>query len=186
MKVSQLEVDAASNASVQSEVLLAGLCWGGPRATPPGTPPLPSRPSSSRQACVANPAPKFAYTQAAGRGRCASALAHTASPVESPPPERRPRAIGTLGRWKRGFTNETFPGGGVWAEAQAGADGRPPSDDVGSLSRCVALTTAFPSHRVSGGRPLPFSLFLNGVLWGERKEAKCRPRPSVISATIAV
>lgn len=29
MKTSQLEVDAARNASVQSGVLVAGLCWGG-------------------------------------------------------------------------------------------------------------------------------------------------------------
>lgn len=79
MKVSQLKVDAAGNASVQSGVLVECLCWG-PRATPPGTPPLPSRPSSSRQACVANPAPKFAYTRALGRGRSASALAQSALP----------------------------------------------------------------------------------------------------------
>lgn len=59
-------------------------------------------------------------------------------------------------------------GGGVWAEAQAGAaDGRPSRDDVGSLSRCVALTTAFPSHRVSGGRPPPIQPFPQwGVVGG--------------------
>lgn len=40
MKVSQLEVDAASNASVQSEVLLAGLCWGGVHVRRPQGRPL--------------------------------------------------------------------------------------------------------------------------------------------------
>lgn len=47
-----------------------------------------------------------------------------------------------------------------------GRTGSPPRGDVGSLSRRAALATAFPSRRVSGGRPLPFSFFLNGVLGG--------------------
>lgn len=60
---------AAGNVGVHSGVHVACLCRGGPRATPPGTPPLPSRPSLSRQAWAASPAPKFADARGARRGR---------------------------------------------------------------------------------------------------------------------
>lgn len=68
-----------------------------------------------------------------------------------------------------------------------GRTGRSPRDDVGSprLARC-------PDNRVSissgfrGGGPLPFSFFLNGVLWGGAEGSEGPTRPSVISAAIAV
>lgn len=160
---------------------------GGPRATPPVTPPLPSPPSSSRQACVANPAPKFAYTRAVGRGPCASALAHSALPGLSPASRRQPRAIGTSRRRKGGFTNEPFPmGAEPGPKLRRGRTGRPPLDDVGSPSWRVALTTAFPSHRVSGERSPPIQLFPQWGVVGGAEGSEGLPRPSAISATIAV
>lgn len=58
-----------------------------------------------------------------------------------------------------------------------GRTGSPPRGDVGSLSRRAALATAFPSRRVSGGRPLPFSFFLNGVLGGGGRKRRADPAP---------
>lgn len=132
---------------------------GGPRATPPGTPPLPSRPSRSRQASAATPAPKFADTRAEGRGRCASAPAHSALPGRSPASRRQPRPVGASGRPKGTSTNESSPrAGGPGPQRGRGRTGRSPCGDVGSLSRCVSLATAFPSQ-VSGGPPPPIQLF---------------------------
>lgn len=77
-----------------------------------------------------------------------------------PASRRQLGAIGTLRRRKGDFTNETF----AWEaepgpKLRRGRTGPPPRDDVGSLSRHVVLTTAFPSHRVSGGWPPPIQLF---------------------------
>lgn len=111
--------------------------------------------------------------------------------AQVPPPKGQPRAIGPSGRPNGGPANETSRGaGGARARPGAGGGGQGALPEVTSGGSRGALPrqprfhlSAFP-----GGRPLPFSFFLNGVLWGgrRRKEAKGRPRPSATWAALAV
>lgn len=58
-------------------------------------------------------------------------------------------------------TNEaSLSGRGL--DRRTGAIRGPSPRDVSLASRRVAMETAFPSLRASGGRPLPFNFFLNG------------------------
>lgn len=90
----------------------------------------------------------------------------SSSQAKVPPPSGHPALLLALpdNRTVRPLMRLNLERMGVWASRQArrGRLGRPSCGDVRLLSRWVALETAFPSLRVSGDRPLPFSLFLNG------------------------
>lgn len=133
---------------------------------PPSDPRRVSRPQSWRTC-----------GQKEGAARPRAALAHCAEP---PPPPRGPppagqlrAAIGARPRVTLPTANEVSPRwAGPGPETRGrGRAGRPPRGDVRPELRRVALETAFPSLRVSGGRPLPFNFFSMG------EGVRDRPRP---------
>lgn len=74
----------------------------------------------------------------------------------------------------RPLHGEAEPG----TKLRRGRTGPSPRDDVGSLSRRVVLTTAFPSHRVSGGVAPSHSGFSSmGYCGGSGRKRRSDPAP---------
>lgn len=172
-RVNRTGGDAAGNAGVHSAVHVACLCWGSTCDAPRDA--LTSRPGP---ASAVKPRLRLPPPSLQTRGQRGGAAAPLSSRTrEVPPPQGNLEFIGASGRAKGGSTNEASPRREEpGPRRRRGRTGSPPRCDVRSLSRRAALATAFPSRRVSGGRPLPFSFFLNGVLGGGRKR-RADPAP---------
>lgn len=138
---------------------------GGPRAAPPATPPLPSGRCRAVRPSARLPPPNLqTRDRREGAARLRAAPAHSAAPAQ-PRPRRPGRAvIGARAGATGAATSEAPPAGrGLGPPTRGrGRAGRPPHGDVRPVSRRVAVETAIPFLRVSGGHPLPFSFFLNG------------------------
>lgn len=146
---------------VRENAPVRGSTCGALRDAPSSVPAQPSR-----QPLGAPPAPKFADARPQGGGRTpprrACALAR---PGAVPPPGVN--ATRSLARAEERRTRPPLRRPPRWAgpappDAGWGRAGRPPPGDVRPVSRRVAVETAIPFLRVSGGHPLPFSFFLNG------------------------
>lgn len=156
-------------------------CAGGVHVRrPQGRPLFRPGPASAVKPGLRLPPPSLQTRGERGGAACASGLAHPAPRGPSPAPMGQPRAIGPSGRPKGGPANETSRGaGGARARPGAGGGGQGALPEVTSGGSRGALPrqprfhlSAFP-----GGRPLPFSFFLNGVLWGGEAEGSEGPTP---------
>lgn len=167
----------------ETPVCQAGCTWrvcaGGSTCDTPGDAPssVQAQPQPSSLSCDSRPQVCRHAGRGAGPLRLRAGALGFARP-EAPPPGDNLRQL-ALPEDRRALPPMSPPRGRAdpGPTRGRGRTGRSPCGDVGSLSRCVSLATAFPSQ-VSGGPPPPIQLFPQwGVVRGGGAEGSEEPTP---------